>query len=211
MTDYLDTFDNDGSIVVTAPSGATFYVLTEAERDYFEDVAARYQADNQFSNITDIQDLDRVLMMELLCFRWNSWLINEIDYDGLNVVASDVGKQIKDLAGEIRLLKKSLGIDKAARDKERGESVQQYIENLKVRAKKFGYMRNEQASKSIELFMDLQALMTMHNNCTQEERKENSVDIPDIIEWIEEYAIPEFNEIDAKFRQTEQQYWIRNM
>ena len=163
MTDY---FDDEGSIEVTAPSGATFHVLTEGERDYFEDVASRYQADNQFANITDIQDLDRVLMMELLCFRWNSWLINEVDYDGLQVIPADVNKQIKDLSGEIRLLKKSLGIDKAARDKERGESVQQFIENLKVRGKKFGYMRNEQASKAIELFMDLQALMTMHNNCT---------------------------------------------
>lgn len=208
MTDY---FDDEGSIPVVAPSGATFYVLSDSEKVYFEDVASRYQSDNQFTNVTDIQDLDRVLMMELLCFRWNSWLLNEVDYDGLSVIAADLGKQVKDLSAEIRLLKKALGVDKSARDKERGETGAQYLENLKVRAKKFGYMRNEQASKSIELFMDLQALMTMHNNCTDEERKENHVGIKDIIEWIEEYAIPEFNEIDAKFRQTEQVYWIRSM
>ena len=208
MTDY---FDDDGSIPVTAPSGAAFFVLIEAEKDYFESIAFRYQEDNQLGNVSDLQDLDRVLMMELLVYRWSSWLITEEDYNGLAVDPIALNKSIKDFSGEIRLTKKALGMDKAARDKERGESVSEFIENLKIRAKKFGYMRNTQASKSIELFQDLQALMTMHNNCTDEERRENHVEIKDIIEWIEDFAIPEFNLIDSEFRKTDQVYWIRNM
>lgn len=207
MTDF---YDDDASIAVAAPSGAVLYVLTEGEKDYFEDIAIRYQTDNQFVNISDVQDLDRILMMELLCFRWSSWMTNEEDYDGMAVDPIVLNKSIKDWSGEIRLTKKALGIDKAAREKESGDSVQARWETLKIRAKKFGYMRNEQANKAIELFQDLQALMTLYHNCNDEERKEQHVAVPDIIEWIDEFAIPEFNEIDSAFRKTEQTYWIRD-
>jgi len=207
MTDYLE---EEGNIPVEAPSGALFHVLVEAERDYYEDVANRYMADNQFINISDVQDLDRVLMMELLIYRWSSWLTNETDYQGLQVDPLALNKSIKDFSSEVRLVKKSLGMDKATREKDKGESTQVYLDNLNVRAKAFGIMRNNQHAKTIELFMDLKALMEFHENCTPIERKENSVAVEDIMEWIKEIAIPEFDSIDIEFRK-EQTMWIRAM
>lgn len=207
MTDYLD--EDEGNIPVEAPSGATFHVLTESEREYFEDVANRYMADNQLINISDVQDLDRVLMMELLVYRWSSWLTNETDYQGLAVDPIALNKSIKDFSSEIRLVKKALGIDRAAREKEKGESVQEYIENLGVRAKAFGIMRDTQHARTIELFQDLKALIEFHDNCTPIERKENSVEVEDIMEWIREIAIVEFDSIDLEFRK-QQRMWIRS-
>lgn len=210
MTEYIDDpFGQEAQIPVVAPSGATYYVLAEEERAYYEDVAARYMSDNQFVNISDVQDLDRVLMMELMVYRWSSWLSREEDYDGVAVDPEALNRAVKDYSTEIRQLKKALGIDKAQREKDKGESVADYIENLKVRAKKFGVMRNKQAAKSIELFKDLESLITFYDNCTEQERKENHVQADDIFEWLREHAIPEFNAIDEEFRKTEQQYWIR--
>jgi hypothetical protein len=207
MTDYFE--DDEGNIPVEAPSGALFHVLVEAEKEYFEDVANRYMADNQFINVSDVQDLDRVLMMELLVYRWSSWLTNETDYQGMSVDPIALNKSIKDFSSEIRLMKKALGMDKATREKDKGESVHEYIDNLGVRAKAFGYMRDMQHARTIELFQDLKALIEFFDNCTPEERKENSVEMEDIMEWCREIAIPEFDSIDLEFRK-EQKMWIRS-
>ena len=209
VTDYLGDLEEEGNIPVEAPSGALFHVLVEAERQYFEDVCNRYMSDNQFINISDVQDLDRVIAMELLVYRWSSWLTNETDYQGLAVDPIALNKSIKDFSGEIRLVKKSLGIDRSAREKERGESAADYLSELGVRAKAFGYMRDLQHARSIELLQDLKALIDFHANCTPEERKENSVEVEDIMDWIRDIAIPEFDSIDIEFRK-EQRMWIRS-
>lgn len=208
MEEHIEEIDQ-GHIPVTAPSGAVYHVLTEEEKIYYEDIVTRYRADNSFSNVSDLQDLDRVLMMELMVYRWSLWITREVDYNGMPISIDETNRSIKDFSVEIRQLKKALGIDKAARDKEKGESVQDYIENLKIRAKKFGIVRNKQASKAIELFQDLTALINFHDNCTEQERKENDVEIIDIINWIRDTAIPEFQSIDEEFRKTDQTYWIR--
>ncbi len=91
------------------------------------------------------------------------------------------------------------------------QTVADYIENLRQRAKEFGVMRNDQAAKAIELFQELSAFITLHDNTDDVERKEQHCNQEDIIEWIREVAIPEFNEIDAKFRETSQKYWIQEI
>lgn len=202
---------NEELIEVIGPSGARFEVLTEQEKEYYEDVAARYLTDNKFTNITDLQDLDRIMMMELLCYRWQNWLTREQDYFGGNIDLEDVRKSIKEYSTEIRLLKKSLGIDKGSRDKDKSDSVAAYIEDLRVRAKEFGIMRNEQAVKAITLAQELIALLTWHDNCTDDERRENDIEVHDLIDWIRTVFVPEFQEIDEKFRQTSQKYWVRSM
>lgn len=202
---------SEDPIDVIGPSGAKFQVLTEQEKDWFEDVATRYLKDNKFTNVTDLQDLDRILTMELLCYRWNQWLTLEVDYFGGSVNAQDLQKSIKDYSTEIRQLKKALGIDKGSRDKDKGESVAAYLEDLRVRAAEFGVMRNEQAVKAITLAQEMIALLTWHDNCTEEERRENDIEAHDLIEWIRTIFMPEFQEIDAKFRETSQRYWVRDM
>lgn len=205
----MDYNDTSEPIEVVSPSGSKFTVLTEQEQDYFEDVAKRYISDNKFTNVTDLQDLDRILMMELACYRWNLWLTLEQDYFGGSINPQDTQKAIKDYSTEIRLLKKSLGIDKGSRDKDKGESVAAYLEDLRVRAKEFGIMRNEQSVKLTTLGHELIALLTWHDNCTEEERRENDIEVHDFMDWLRTIFVPEFQEIDAKFRETSQKYWIR--
>ncbi len=196
---------------VVAPSGAKFQVMTPQEVSYFEERSARYMADNVFVNISDMQDVDRMLIMECMCWRWGVWLSQERDYFGQSVDLDAIQKSLSDYSKELRLIKKGLGLDKAARDKERGESVSEYIENLRVRAREFGVVREDQLIKCLTLFNELAALMTMYQNCTEEERRENNVEISDLMQWIIEICIPEYMAIDEYFRTNAQKFWVRTL
>lgn len=205
-------FNDDGFLEVAEvqadlPSGATFDVLNEAEKDYIESIGQRYTTDNKFVNASDLQDLDRILIMELMVWRWTHWVSKDEDYFG-EPIDDKLRDYIQKYSQEIRLLKANIGIDKKSRDRERGESVAQYIENLGVRAMEFGVMRNEQAVKAITLWRELRALVTLHDNCNAKERKINSCEVEDILDWIRAVG-EEFDEIDRKFREGEQKYWIR--
>ena len=207
-----DIYSTD-PIEVEAPSGAIFPVLNEDERQYFEAVSARYLSDNHFSNITDLQDLDRIVHMELLCYRWNSWLSKEVDYDGQAIDQTKIQSSVNDFSREIRLIKKQLGIDKSSREKDKGESIAKYIDDLRIRAKEFGVKRNEEAITAITLFKQLESLMVLNANCTPEERRENrdiKAEMEDIFDWLATVAIPEMNQVDKNFRE-HQRLYIRTM
>ncbi len=210
----MDTGLNDdvveGMVPVDLPSGTVFYVH-DLEEEYFKQRATKYLSDNDFQNVSDFQDVDRLLILELLCMRWGMWVSMQRDYWGEAVDENSLQKSLKEHSAEIRQLKKSLGLDRETREKIRGEdSVENYLARLRQRAMHFGYMRNKQAAKSIELFMDLDALITLHDNCDEKERIEQSVGTEDVLRWIRDEAIPRFREIDKDFRQ-EQQTWIREM
>lgn len=195
---------------VESPSGSTFALMNQDEVDYFQRVSEKYYSDNAFSNITDMQDVDRVVSMELLVYRWSAWVLSEEDYNGHPINPTEYRKQISEYSTEIRQTKKMLGIDRKSREGE-GQTVADYIENLRKRAQEFGIKRNEEAAKAIELFHELKAFVELHLNCDEEERKEEKCNQEDIIQWIIEVAIPEFNEIDEKFRDTSQKYWIQDI
>lgn len=208
----MSDLEPDGAVYgVNTPSGGEFFVLTPEEVTYFSDRAARYLNQNHFQNVTDLQDLDRVLMMELMCWRYALWLSQEHDYWGQGVVLEDLKKNLFEYSRELRLLKKSLGIDKAQREKDKGESVADYLENLRVRAKEFGVMREEQLTKALTLFQELVALLTLHDNCDEIERREQNIETDDLIDWIRTVAVPEFEAVDAYFRSNSQRYWIRDI
>lgn len=198
-----------GAYEVTLPSGAKAHVMTEEERAYVQDRAARYTTEYQFSSVSDLQDVDRVLMMELVEWRYNRFLTHGVDYGGEFIIPDEIQKSILDISKELRQVKKLLGIDKAARERAKGESVNDYLDSLRHRAKQFGVMREQQLTKAITLFKELQSLITYHDNCTEVERRENEVTMEDIINWLREVAFPEFDQIDEHFQANQQRYWIR--
>lgn len=210
MEDYSE-FDSDGldggTIKVKAPSGAIYDVIHECEKDYWESIVTKYMADYRFTNINDLQDLDRIVSTELLLYRYQSWLQLEKDWWGQTIDIGETNKYYKEKSMELRLIKKALGIEKVTREKDQGDSMAAYIEQVRRRAHEFGIMRNEQAVKATTLWQELIALMTFHDKCTPEERKEQHIEIEDLVEWIRQ-TIPEFMEIDEKFRKTTQKYWI---
>lgn len=200
---------------VRLPSGAVYTVMTQAEVEYVEDRTRRYLEDNHFVNVSDLQDVDRMLMMEVLSFRWSLWISTGRDYFGEPIDDNGYRRSLNDYSGEVRQLKKTLGIDKVARDKQKGEdSVSAYLEQLRVRAKEFGIMREEQCSKAIQLAQDLRALMTLHDNSDEKERAELHCDTEDVLDWIRTVFDPEFEKVDEYFRSKQpdgQRYWVRQM
>jgi hypothetical protein len=199
--------------LVGTPSGATLEVLTDSEVAYFRDRHTRYLKDNRLVNISDLQDLDRVLAMELMVWRWQSWTLKGMDWWGNDIDEKDLRGSIKAYSSELRALKETLGLDKATRDKEKGEDVATYIEKLRERAKQFGVMRNEQCAKIITLFQELAALIMLMHNTTgyPDEQKEQLCSEQDVIKWIVDVALPEFNAIDSEFKTNEQRFWIRDV
>jgi hypothetical protein len=205
----LDDDHDDDLRPVMLPSGGLFHVY-DREVGYFSERVKKYLSDNHFTNIADLATLDQVVINEMLVWRWNSWIAMQKDYWGDPVDESAYAKTVKETSGENRQLKNSLGIDKITRDRQRGEeSVAAYISNLRIRAKEFGVLREDQLGKALELFNQLKALITLYDNCLEDERQELGVTTPEVLDWIRNICIPEYDAIDDYFRVNVQKMWIR--
>jgi hypothetical protein len=194
---------------VTGPAGGKFTVMTDGEETLFDDLVKKYTTHNQFVNISDQQDLERIIYLETLSLRYANWLSTETDYTGELIDTRQVSTMMKDFSGELRQLKKSVGIDKPSRQREASESVSDYIEQLKIRAKEFGIAREEELTTALTLFNELIARMTLMDNCTEEERVEQHARPEDLFKWLREEAIPEFTAIDEYFIENSQRFWVR--
>lgn len=197
----------DDRLYVTLPSGSEFEVDDDVTADFMEQLVAKYGAEFSFKSSSDLQDLDRVVMMEALVQRWaQDLMLADPQTD-----VKEIHKQMRELSGELRQLKKLLGIDKTTRDRARGEgSVPHFLASLLQRASAFGVMRSAQCAKAIELAMQLITLTTLYKNCDPDERRMLNIEEKDLIEWITDTFTPEFQAIDEHFRTTQQTTWIRD-
>lgn len=202
---------SDDGIPVGLPSGATFSVMTSEEKDYLEDKIKRYLSENRFVNISDYQDIDKMIVFELLIHRWTLWVSRGRDYFDEDIPFKVYADMCNSFSTEVRLLKKSLGIDKMSRDRSRGDdSIPALWDNLLRRAKEFSYARNEQAVQVLTSFQRLKAVLTFSDNCDAVERKENHCELEDVISVLRE-EIAKFDAIDESFRHSVQSTWIREM
>lgn len=195
---------------VVLPSGAILPVPTEEESTYLVEMVRRYAEDYEFSNASDVGELDRCLAFELQMHRAQVQLSMGIDYQGKKVDANALMQRSKEFSAEIRQMKKGLVMDKVARDRQSGKgSVFEYVREVLEHAREFAVMRNAQQARAIELANDLMALMTCRRNAvTEKERRMLRVHDEDIFEWIEEVFIPKFMEIDEDYRAGNQSMWI---
>lgn len=199
----------DAGIPVVLPSGATFYVLTQDEADYLAERVTRYLRDNHFVNVSDFQDIDKMVTFELFGHRWSLWLSKGQDYYGEEIDQKKLADTVAAYSHEVRQLKKNIGIDKPARDRQRGDdSIPAYLDALRQRAREFGVMRSEQFAKTIESYMRIQAMIQFHDGCNEMERLERQCTINDVMQVVRD-EIAQFQAIDAKFREEKQQMWIR--
>lgn len=204
----MDYVDEDG-LPVDLPSGAPFKVLTSSEVEYVNDRVRKYSDEFRWTNVSDIQDVDRVIIMELLTYRYGQWLAKQKDYFDQGIDEQALRRSLNDTSSELRLIKKQLGMDKPSRDKERGDdSVPAYLEQLRRRAQEFGINREKMLDKGLELSQQLIAMWQLHVNCDEQERLENRCTAEDVIEWIGTTFKPEFEAVDAHFRENVQKYWI---
>lgn len=195
---------------VTTPSGAELHLQTKEEADWYEMRRDRYLTDNQFPNISDLQDLDRLLQLEVMSYRWGLWVSQGFDYIYSRVDESALTTKMKEYSVETRLLKLALGIDKATRDKVKGQSLADYTEDLLHRAKEFGYHRNAQYELAVTKFYELRSMIMTYDRCDTEERAMLDLSLESIFAWIRDHVIAEWDDLSEEFRK-EQAMWIREM
>lgn len=209
----LGEMDSDEieSVDVEGVSGARFSVMGQAEADWFESNLNRYLDEYKFDNIADLQDLDRLLGLELLSYRYASFLIRGTNYLG-EVIDEKAIRDHKDkIDREIRQIKGDhMGMGRKGRMTSEQESTADYLSDLLRRAREFGVHRDNQIAKAIDLLMEIKKLVGLHYRTDEEEQFQLGVSADQILQWINDVAVVEYEKIDAAFRKN-QRLWLREV
>jgi hypothetical protein len=208
----------EDEIVVSAPtvevkgaSGAVFTVANQMEADWFMENKQRYLEQYRFGNVADMQDLDRLLGLELLSYRYASWMLQGgVDYDGQFIDDKAIRDHKQKIDQEIRLVKASMGMDRKGRVESEQQSTAEYLKNLLRRAQEFGIHRDHQIAKSIDLMNEVSKLVGLHDRSDEEEKHHLGVSAEQILAWLRDVALPEYRAIDDAFR-ANQRLWIQDV
>lgn len=195
---------------VATPSGGSVNLQTAEEADWYDQRRDQYIQQNKFPNVSDLLDLDRLLQLEVIVYRWGQWLSAGFDYMHSLVDQQELQKNIREYSREIRELKLALGIDKVSRDKDKGESVPDYLTTLLHRAKTFGYHRNRQYELAVTLMYQLRSMLFTYDRCDETERDELDLSPDAILEWMRVVMFAQWDELDQSFRE-DQKIWIRDL
>jgi len=208
-----DEFDGIARIEVQLVSGETVRVLGDVEGRWFNTTRDSYIAQLHFSETTDLRDLDRLLIMELMVFRWTQQLAAGQDYIGMEVDEDQIRKNIKEYSAAVTQIKDSMGLTKKARDDAANSGdFATWLAELKLRARAFGVHREHQLSKALTLMNELFAIVSAYDRSDTEEREKLGFESDKaIVEWIRSTMRPEYAAIDEHFRTHEQTYWIRSI
>lgn len=200
-----------GLFQVDTPSGQAIEVLGDSERDFYVGQCLAYITENRFTNASDLLDLDRLIFLELLVYRATSWLGRGQDYDGVPLSDRDDVAQrrsLRDNSSLISVIKNDLGMTRSQRDKAAYESVGAYITQLKQRAKDFGVHRESQVSTGITLCKQLFSIVGAFDRSDEVERHKIGFDnAEEILDWIRDIMLPEFDKLDNDFINVKQKYW----
>ncbi len=199
--------------VVRMVSGKVTQVQTDQEAEYFSESRDAYLKQTKFTENTDLKDLDRLLVLELMTFRWTQHLAAGSDYDGDMVNERQLTADIKLYSDQINKIKESMGLNKKAREEAQADgNFSAWLTDLKARAKLFGIHRENQLTKALVLMNELSTIVGTYDRSDVEERRktgfENEVEI---VDWVRSTMLPEFRALDEYFRQHSQRYWIREM
>lgn len=207
----------DGTLVnslfeVKLVSGKTLSVMTELEAEWYNESRDSYLEQTKFTDATDLRDLDRLLILELMIFRWTQHLAAGVDYEGFEVKSEDIRRNIKEYSDQLNKVKESMGLNKKARDDAANDgNLAAYISDLKSRAKIFGIHRERQLTVALTLFNELSGIIGSYDRSDKEEREK--LGFPDehsILEWLRHVALPKYKQLDEHFRTHEQRYWVRD-
>jgi hypothetical protein len=194
-------------------SSETVMVQTDVEQRWFTETKDKYLSQNKFTETTDYQDLDRLLILELLYFRWSQHAAAGYDYQK-NLVDDDLlRKQLKEQSEAIAKVKTSLGLDKRTRDAALNEgNFHAWFADAKRRAKLFGMHRENQLNKALGLMNELSSIVGTFDRSDEEERKKigYAAEI-DIVAWVRDEMLPAFHAVDEHFIENEQKMWKRDL
>jgi|GEM_PF-6604425 len=194
---------------VKQPTGSTIQVQGDAEREFYERQRDNYMQQYKFTEVSDLSDLDALLLHETLDFRYTSQLASGKAYDGRALVFGEEEQFRQNKLAEAKVigdLKRQLGITRAARDQQQG-NVADYIRELQRRAKEFGVYRDEQRSLSISLMKELESIVTTWQRSNETERRVVGIETEaDIVTWILDTMLPRLHAFEAAFL-AEQKKW----
>lgn len=205
--------DGPEAFPVELCSGEMLLVQTEVEQRWFNQTKEKYLSETRFTDTTDLQDMDRLLCLELLMFRWNQHLASGYDYHR-NMVDDDLlRKQVKEQSEAITKLKQSLSLDKKSRDAALNEgNFAVWLADVKRRAKLFGVHRENQLNKALALMNELSGIVGAYDRSDDEERKKLGFETEaEILTWVRTTMLPEFRAVDEHFIENEQKLWKRDL
>lgn len=204
---------DEAPLTVTNIAGEELEVLTAAEQRWFSSSRDMYLSQTKFTETTDLRDLDRLIVMELMVYRLGHFISAGHDYDGFDVDDTLLRRNLREYSEQINKTKSSMGLNKSARDDAANAGdLSSYIQNLKMRAKIFGIHREKQLMKALVLMNELSSVVGSYDRADAEERQKLGFETEgDIVDWVRTRMLPEFAEIDQHFRENDQRYWIREM
>lgn len=193
-------------------SGQVLEVMSDSEAKWWNSSRDKYTEQTRFSENTDLQDLDRLLVLELMSYRWSQFLAMGHDYEGFTIEEEKLRRSMREYSDQISKLKASMGLTKQVRDAAAAEGdFSQWISDLKQRAKAFGIHRERQLTKALVLVNELSGIVGTYDRADTEERaKTGFTSEKDILDWIRHTLLPEYKALDEHFRKNEQQYWVRD-
>lgn len=194
---------------VRTPSGSELQVRNDDEKKYYDSRKVLYVKENQFETTTDKVDLDNVLFLELLLWRWQTWLSQGRDYDLSILSASQEEQYRRNIHDTQKLLleaKTKLGMTREAR-LDKTATAHDFIQNLLRRAHGFKLSRDAQGERAVTLFRELQSIVRTFDRSNENERRVVGIESEeDIVDWLRNEAFAKFDEIDIEYRK-EQAKW----
>lgn len=208
-----DEYDGIARFEVNLVSGETIRVLGEVEARWFNATRDSYMQQLHFTETTDLRDLDRLLLLELMLFRWTQQLAAGQDYIGMEIDEEKVRKNIREYSEATTKIKEAMGLTKRARDDAANSGdFSTWITDLKMRARAFGIHREKQLTAALVLMNELLSIVSAYDRSDAEEREKLGFESEaEIVDWIRTTMAPEFQAIDEHFREHDQKYWIRSM
>jgi hypothetical protein len=194
-------------------SGKSTTVQTKAEAEFYRESQQLYLTQTKFTENTDLMDLDRLLVLELMVFRWQQHLFSGRDYEGEFVNEKQLTADIKAYSDQINKVKDSMGLSKKVRDEAQSEdNFARWLTDLKARAKIFGVHREKQLTVALTLMKELITIVGTFDRSDDEERRKIGFETEaDVVEWVRNTMTKEFNALDEYFTHHEQRYWIGDM
>lgn len=198
-------------IKVSTPTGGEIEVQGPAEEKRYNESLRAYTDGITYTERSDLEDLERVLFMELMCYRWGRWLMAGREYDGTIVNnENELRRWINDYSTQITKTKESLKLDRKTREGDKSASFEQRWQQLAQHAREMGIMREAQLGRALEIMQGYSAAVRTFDRCDEEER--GKIGLPDEKALVQMWrdSMPDFDAIDEYFRTHQQKFWIRN-
>lgn len=195
---------------VKSPTGGELDVMGDDEYRRYTESYAAYTAQVSLDERSDMEDLERILFMELMVYRWSTWMISGKQYDGADIQnPAELRRWVSDFTKNIQAIKESLKLDRKGRSSDAGATFDERWRRLAEHAKEFGVMREQQLDVALEIMFSIFAAIGTYDRSDEEERKK--IGFPDesaLLDFIREQRAP-FEAVDLYFREHSHKLWVR--